>query len=315
SPLRSQAVQHDRDHADAEHRFARFRVALIVPALTPEPQPPTERSLDHPTLRQVDPTLNALRPPHDPQLVQPPPRDFSEQRLGPVPAIGPDHPPSRQQLQRQDRQQVGSRVGVRDAGPGDQHGDQQPQTVYHQMPLAAGDLLAGVVADFPTSSAPFDRLTIQVGGAWRAFAARLRADLLAQDVIDFQPDAVLAPLAEVVVGGGPGWIVLGQGAPLAAGAVDVEDSVDDVVEVDGARPPTRLGLGQEWFKTSELCVGQVAGIIGGSHASLYARATLFVQALRHWPRNRRIASPLAATLYKHYAPSLQLPEPYPRKNA
>src|SRR5262249_1923650 len=53
SPLRSQAVQHDRDHADADHRFARFRVALIVPALTPEPQQPTERSLDHPTLRSI----------------------------------------------------------------------------------------------------------------------------------------------------------------------------------------------------------------------------------------------------------------------
>src|SRR5207247_6911747 len=134
----------------------------------------------------------------------------------------------------------------------------QAQAIDDQVPLAALDLLAAVVARLPAGATALDRLAVEVGGARRALAAGLLARLVAQGVVDPLPGAVLAPLAEVVVGGGPGAVVLGQGAPLAAGAVDVEDGVHDVVEVDLAGPPARLGRREQGLKEGKLLVGQVA---------------------------------------------------------
>src|SRR5262245_43725011 len=77
--LRRGPVEHERDHAHADHRFARLRLALVIPRMAAEPQQPPERPLDHPALRQQDPALGPLRPPHDPQHVLPPLRHLAEQ--------------------------------------------------------------------------------------------------------------------------------------------------------------------------------------------------------------------------------------------
>src|SRR5262249_56162879 len=103
---------------------------------------------------------------------------------------------------------------------------------------------AAVGAGRPAAAAPLDRLAVQVGGARGPLAAGLLADAVAQGVVDPVPGAVLAPLAEVVVGGGPGRVDLGQGAPLAAGAVDVQDGVHDFVGGDFPRSAAGLGRRQ-----------------------------------------------------------------------
>ena len=67
------------------------------------------------------------------------------------------------------------------------------------------------------------------------------ADLGAQGVVDLRPSAVVAPLAEVVVAGAPGGQVVGHHPPGAAAAEDVEDAVEDLAELDRARPAPGLG--------------------------------------------------------------------------
>src|SRR5262249_35253188 len=116
-------------------------------------------------------------------------------------------------------------------------------------------------------AAGLDRLAVDAGGARRALAAGLLADLLAEGAVETLPGAVVSPLAEVVVGGGPGAVALGQGGPLAAGAVDVQDGVDDVVQVDLPGAAAGLGRREQRRDAGELGVGQVAGVVGGFHPS------------------------------------------------
>ena len=57
--------------------------------------------------------------------------------------------------------------------------------------------------------------------------------------------AVVPPLVEVAPDGALGRKVLGQVTPLAAGAEDVEDGVDDVAQV-GLAGPSAGGAGGRW---------------------------------------------------------------------
>ena len=100
--------------------------------------------------------------------------------------------------------------------------------VHHDMPLPPRDLLAPVVAPLAADLGPLDRLAVDAAGA-RARARRPASpDLPPQGVHDRLPGAVVAPLAEVVVDGALGREVVRQHVPLAAGAVDVEDGVEDL---------------------------------------------------------------------------------------
>lgn len=78
--------------------------------------------------------------------------------------------------------------------------------------------------------------------------------------MDLMPGAVITPLGEVVVHGFGIGIILGEIPPRATGAEDVENSVDDVSQVDGARTTTRFGVRQETFEQGPLVVIEVAEI-------------------------------------------------------
>src|SRR5262249_39006837 len=71
---------------------------------------------------------------------------------------------------------------------------------------------------------------------------------------------------EVAPGGALGREVAGQVAPLAAGAEDVEDGVDDVPHLGLAGPaPARL-FGEMGLDQGPLVIGKVAGVMVHSHA-------------------------------------------------
>ena len=100
------------------------------------------------------------------------------------------------------------------------------------------------------------------------------AGLLAEEVVDGVQGAVVPPLVEVPPDGALGRKVLGKVTPLAAGAEDVEDGVEDVAGVGLAGTATGVdrdvGLDQ-----GPLLVGDVAGVLVRSHAPFYAPRPLW----------------------------------------
>lgn len=146
-------------------------------------------------------------------------------------------------------------------GRGNQHRQQQAQAVHPDVAFTPLDLLAVVEAmDGAAAGRGLDRLAIDSRRAWAGVAAGLEADLLPQGLVDFVPGAVAAPAAVPGVDGTPGREVVGQQAPLAAAADQVEDAVDHFAEV-GGRPAHVLASGQEWLDKRELGVGKVGFIV------------------------------------------------------
>src|ERR1700722_5748525 len=107
------------------------------------------------------------------------------------------------------------------------------------MALAAIDVLGVVPAALLAAAGGIDRLAIDAGGGPGCVGLLGRADLFAEPVVDLLQGAVVPPLVEVTPDGTLGREILGQVAPLAAGAQDVEDGIDDVAQVGLAGPPTR----------------------------------------------------------------------------
>src|SRR5439155_14948169 len=92
-----------------------------------------------------------------------------------------------------------------------------------------------------------------------------RSDPLAEEVVDLVEGAVLPPPVEVPPDGALGGQIAGQVTPLAAGAEDVEDGVEDVPHVGLARPPA-AGLGREMrLDPFPLGIGDVARVMVRSH--------------------------------------------------
>src|SRR5262249_50717409 len=96
------------------------------------------------------------------------------------------------------------------------------------MPLAAGDLLAAVVALGATGLGGLDRLAIDNGGTGCRLLAGGCSDLSPQGGVDVLPGAVVPPGVEVVADGLPGREVVGQHPPRTAAPVHVQGRVDDL---------------------------------------------------------------------------------------
>ena len=90
------------------------------------------------------------------------------------------------------------------------------------------------------------------------FAATGDAHLHPQAIVGFDPQAALAPARKRIEHRGPGRKVLGQHAPLAAGAVEIEDRVENHSPgvLDGASSGFRLG--NEWLEDVPFVVCEVA---------------------------------------------------------
>ena len=105
-------------------------------------------------------------------------------------------------------------------------------------------------------------MAIQDRGAGRGFSARAQPHRLAQGGQGTLPRAVLGPAAVVVKDGTLGREVPGQEPPLAAGAVLIEDRIDDGPQGDATGSPRGGRGGQERCQGRPILVGQVTGVVG-----------------------------------------------------
>ena len=136
----------------------------------------------------------------------------------------------------------------------------QSQRVDGDVSLAAGDLFAGVVASF---FAPFgrpDRLTVDDRHARRELFAHRLTQPPQECFVDLRPHTGFTPSPEKRVYRLPFGKVARQGAPLTAGAVEIEDGVDDPSSVD-MKPADLSNPQQQSANQLPLFVRQTAGII------------------------------------------------------
>src|SRR5271165_3733172 len=243
---RVKTSEHQMGHGDVDPQLARLLRPLVILAQPAISAQPGERPLDDPPPRQhlelllplgaddqlEDPAAEFRGPLRDPAVVDPVGQDFLQpresahqllqDRLGPVPVL--------------------------DARRVDHRRHDHPQRVHDQMPLPAVDFLVRVLAVWTPSFGGLDALAVDDAHAWALGATVLVADLGPQGVVDPGPGAVVAPLVEIVVAGAPGGQVLGHHPPGAATAGNVEDTVEDLADVDGAGSAAGFGLGQQSLK-------------------------------------------------------------------
>jgi hypothetical protein len=99
------------------------------------------------------------------------------------------------------------------------HAGYQPtQDIDEQVPLAAADFLAGIVAAFGAALGGLDRLAVEDACGRRRLPAGLPAYLGVEGVMNALPQSADAPAVKLGGDGPPGREVVGQLPPRAAGA-------------------------------------------------------------------------------------------------
>src|SRR5208337_2760429 len=108
------------------------------------------------------------------------------------------------------------------------------------MAFPTVDVLGVIPAPLLAARGGVDRLAVDARRGPGRVGLLSRADLAAKKVVDGFEGAVVSPLVEVPPDGALGRKILGEVTPLAAGAEDVEDGIDDVAQIGLARPSARI---------------------------------------------------------------------------
>jgi len=164
----------DHDHPD--HRFARPGEVLVIFTQAAVAVEPPQGPLDNPPFRAHRKPLGALGPLDHLQtygVIRPQRLDPCDQLAG-IGLIGPDHPQTRE-LVPEACQHGFSPVTILHTRRGDDDGEDQPERVDEEMPLAAFDLFMDIKAAEPPFSVVFtDWLSIIPALGWRRFPAATR---------------------------------------------------------------------------------------------------------------------------------------------
>ena len=157
----------------------------------------------------------------------------------------------------------GEAVAVLDAGGVNDAAEQEALCVDQDVPLAAVDFLACIVAARPAALGRLDRLAVDDGGGGLGVAAGSLSGQNQQGVVQAVQRAVPPPAPEIAEDGALGRELLGQQRPLAAGAQQVEDRVQHRLQVGPARPTDAARRRQARRDQGELGVGQVGCVALG----------------------------------------------------
>jgi predicted transposase YbfD/YdcC len=226
---RAQAFQHQTDHGDSYEGLADTRIPFIILAQATTTPQPTEGPLDDPTpLQHHEPrpegTPDDLQ--HNPECRQNPDR----QVVAAIAAVGPQPLQPRETLLGLTDHLVGPVVVLHVRRLHDQ-GDEEPQGIHNQVTLASLDLLARIETFGTTYFRGLDTLGVNDAGAGLGVSPLGLAHSFVQGVVNPVPQAADTPAVELGRHGAPGWEIVGELAPLATGAKQVEDGVEDVAAI------------------------------------------------------------------------------------
>src|SRR6476646_14240 len=103
-------------------------------------------------------------------------------------------------------------------------------------------------------------LAVHDTGGWTGFTLGLLTAFHIESVMHLPQRAVPAPLTEVAVHRTARWQVLGDVAPLAAGAQHIHHAVDHLAHVNRALAATALGRRDQRLDLLPLQVGEIARV-------------------------------------------------------
>ena len=252
----SQSGEHEANHGQVNHRFARAGLPLVVATESTVTAEPTKGTLHHPASGQYfeDVKVGSF---HDfdgaaPQFPTP------VQQGARVATVGPDvFDPSASLLVEEGCEQLLGSIAVLNVGRQDHHHQQQSDCVDQNVSFASVDLFARVVAPLLADLAAFDTLTVDDARAGLGLAPLGQADVLAQVRVNRDPQSVALPESEVVVDRTPTSKVGGHIAPLTTGFQNVEDRIEQLPERMLAWPALLVGLGKALIDELPFGVRQV----------------------------------------------------------
>src|SRR5574340_294119 len=263
-----EAVEHESDHRPLDECLVRLGQPFVVTYEAAPAHEPGEGPLHHPSPRQHrEATLvGRLRDDLDGDLPQAP--GLLHEPPG-IAAVG-EHVPQTGEPPVCFLEDRCPAVAILERRTRDHDDEQQPQGVGHDVALAPGDLLAGVVSPAgrahgvgAANSLRIDDAAAGLGVPRLSGTLRLLAQLVAQSVVDQIEGPVVAPGGEVPVDGPPRRKVFWQHAPGAARASQVQDGVHDLALGVQGRPATGCrgrGLGKQGLDHGPLTIGEVARI-------------------------------------------------------
>jgi hypothetical protein len=250
----SQPREHEANHGQVNHRFARASLPLVVATESTVTAEPTKGTLHHPASGQYfeDVKVGSF---HDldgaaPQFPTP------VQQGARVATVGPDvFDASASLLVEEGCEQLLGSIAVLNVGRQDHHQQQQSDRVDQNVSFASVDLFARVVAPLVADLAAFDTLTVDDARAGLGLAPLGQADVFAQVRVNLLPQAIAFPESEVVIDRTPGSKVSRQIAPLATSFDQVKDGIDQLPE--GVFPWPSLFAGPGKAVIDELPFGVV----------------------------------------------------------
>ena len=237
--MTGESPHHQANHADLHLSFAGTRLSLVVAALNPTTTQPGEYPLHHPTKLDGFESRLLIVAAHDFDLIPAVLANPSGQPMIVVLVVRPQLLQTGKLGFGQLGQNLRSPCSIIRIGRRHRNRQQQAQGIHDDMPLPAVNPFASVKAMRPTDFAGFDGLAVNAAGAGGWLTPRLLPRLTTQSIIEGLPDAVIDPLAKVVVNGPPRWKIVRQSSPNAAVMVAIEDRVDHGPEVGFSRPSER----------------------------------------------------------------------------
>src|SRR6266481_5240218 len=287
--LMADSAQEEATHGDVDHGLGDVDPLLVVAHEAAPPGHPTKGALDHPAPWQhleawfgVDAADDLYDEVEEGGLVHeccPVIGAIGEQMLDPWPALADC---------REDR--LGASA-VGDIGGGEVDHQEAAVGIDDDMPLAADDLLTGVVAA-RFSRRRLHRLAVGDAGGRAGLAAGALAVHHQRDVMDGaeqqQPDEAPEPPVDRL----PGWKILGQHAPAAARTRHVANGVQNLAQINtglasALRRSRQQGSDALPFRVRQvrrvalgllLDGGDTAACLGGPHPQLESHRSASLQA-------------------------------------
>lgn len=248
-------------HADVDHGFAGVRVAFVVFAVAPAAAEPRKGALHDPTFGQHLKSSAPARPRHEFDWEAQSAFDVLRQTFAAICRVRKDRSELLQLLLQSIKHQT-SAVLVLLVGSMNRDRQHQPQCIDDQMPLASVDFLSAVVSALgPANLGGLHALAVDDRRARRRFAAGGLANGFSQRVADALPEPRLAPAVEDLINGLPQRKVARQHPPLTAGAIEVQNCIDDRAAIVNRRPASLRGLAKESLENLPLCVGEICKIL------------------------------------------------------
>ena len=131
------------------------------------------------------------------------------------------------------------------------------------MPFAPLDLLASVIAAYPSRFTGAYGLTIQNRGTRVWIATCCLPHLFPQPIMDLPPDSAPAPAPEIVIDGAPRWKIMRQQFPGTATAHGIENAVEELAAAVFWRAATAFAGRHERYQGCPFGIGEI-GIVSSS---------------------------------------------------